>query len=44
MKWKKNPKTSVEYIFWKQWKPIVSIIKNMLLRKYQVSEKLKNAD
>ena len=36
----KNPETSVEYIIWKQWKPIASVVKNILLTKIQVSEKL----
>ena len=37
----KNSETSVEYIIQKQWKPIVSVVKDILLTKIQVSEKLK---
>ena len=32
----KNPETSFEYIIQKQWKPIVSVVKNILLTKIQV--------
>ena len=35
----KNPKNPVEYTVWKQWKPIVSV-----LRKIQVSEELSKID
>ena len=29
----KNPEISVEYIIWKQWKPTVSILKNITIIK-----------
>ena len=37
----KNPETSFEYIIQKQWKPIVSVVKNILLTKIQESKKIK---
>ena len=40
----KNPKGSVEYTILKQWKPILLVVKNILLTKIQVSEKLNKRD
>ena len=39
-----NPETSVKYVIWKQWKPIVSVVKYLLLKKIEVSEKLNKID
>ena len=36
----KNREVYEEYTIQKQWKPIVSVVKNILLTKIQVSEKL----
>ena len=33
----KNPETSVKYIKYRQWKPIVSVPKHVLLKKIQMS-------
>ena len=41
---KKNPETSMEYIIWKQWKPIVSVVRKILQTKIQVLEKLNKTD
>ena len=40
----KNPEASVEYTIFKQWKPIVSVVKNILLTKIHVSGKLNKID
>ena len=40
----KNPETSMEYIISKQWKRILSVVKDILLTKIQVSEKLTEID
>ena len=37
----KNSKNAVEYTTGKQWQPIVSIIRKILRKKIQMSEKLK---
>ena len=37
----KNSETSVEYTIQKQWKGIALVVKNMLLTKIRVFEKLK---
>ena len=39
-----SPETSVEYCIWKQWKPIVSVVKNILLTKIQAMEKPNKTD
>ena len=39
-----NPETSVEYIIQKQWKRIVSVVKNILQMKIQVLGKLTRVD
>ena len=39
-----NPETSVEYTMQKQWKPIVSVAKNVPLTKNYVSKKLNETD
>ena len=36
----KNPKTSVEHIILKQWKPIASVVRKILLTKILLLEKL----
>ena len=41
---RKNPETSVEYTIQKQKEPITSVIKNILLTKFQVSKKLTEID
>ena len=38
------PETAVEYIIQKQWKLIVLVVKNVLLKKIQVSGKLNKID
>ena len=40
----KNPQTSVEYNTLKQWKPIVSVVKNILQTKIQVPKNLIEID
>ena len=40
----KNPETSVKYSVWKQRKPIVSVVENILLTKIQVPGKLTKID
>ena len=40
----KIPETAVEYIIQKQWKLIVLVVKNVLLKKIQVSGKLNKID
>ena len=40
----KNAETSVEYAIQKQWKPIVSVVKSILLTKIQMSEKINITD
>ena len=40
----KNPESSVEYIISKQWKPIVSVVKNILRTRIQMLEKLSKID
>ena len=40
----KNPEPSVEDTIEKQWKPIVSVVKNILLTKILVSKKLNKID
>ena len=40
----KNPETSKEYIVQNQWKPIVSVVNNVLPTKIQASEKLNKID
>ena len=40
----KNPETSVEHTTKKQWKPILAVVKDILLIKIQVSEKLIKID
>ena len=40
----KNTETSVEYPIQKQWKPIVSVVKSILLTKIQMSEKMNITD
>ena len=37
----KNPKTSVKYTKWKQWKFIVSVVKNILRTKIEMLKKKK---
>ena len=36
----KHPETSVEYIIYKLWKPIVSVVKSILRTENQISKKL----
>ena len=36
----KRPETSVEYIIYKLWKPIVSVVKSILRTENQISKKL----
>ena len=38
----KNPKTSVKYTKWKQWKFFVSVVKNILRTKIEMLKKKKN--
>ena len=40
----KNAETSVVYAIQKQWKPIVSVVKSILLTKIQMSEKMNITD
>ena len=40
----KNPETSTEYTIQKQWKTMVSVVKNILLTKIQVLGKLNKID
>ena len=40
----KNPETSAEYIIQKQWKLIVSVVKNILRTKIQMLDKLSKID
>ena len=39
-----NPKTSVEYTIYKQWKPLVSVVGKILQKKIRVFEKLNKTD
>ena len=36
----KHPETSVEYIIYKLWKPVVSVVKSILRTENQISKKL----
>ena len=40
----KNPETSVEHIILKQWKPIASVVRKILLTKILLLEKLNEID